>query len=67
MATQEAGKIVCPTCMGNKVLSGVCETSPEWDGVETPDQKESLSGMDTTGDICTPDVVCPTCHGKGYV
>lgn len=44
----------CPTCMGKKVIDGVCETSPEWQGTESDD-----------GMVCTPDAECPTCEGTG--
>jgi hypothetical protein len=53
--TKEIKKEVCPTCMGKKVIEGICETSSEWQG-KTPD-----------GQVCTPDQKCPTCKGKGYV
>jgi len=45
----------CPTCLGKKVIEGICETSSEWQG-RTQD-----------GQMCTPDQTCPTCQGKGYV
>jgi len=51
----EKKKSACPTCMGNKIIAGVCETSGEWQG-KTED-----------GQVCTPDQTCPTCKGKGYV
>ncbi len=44
----------CPTCQGKKVIEGVCETSPEWQG---PDSEDGM--------ICTPEEVCPTCGGSG--
>ena len=43
----------CPTCQGKKVIEGVCETSPEW------------QGEDDDGMVCTPETKCPTCHGTG--
>ncbi len=48
----------CPTCMGQKIIPGTCETSQEW------------QGADDTGDLdsqYTPDEPCPTCDGKGYI
>ena len=48
----------CPTCQGMKVIHGVCETSPEWRGTSGDDNHDDMH--------CTPDQVCPTCHGKGY-
>lgn len=51
----EKKKTACPTCMGKKVIDGICETSGEWRG-KTED-----------GQVCTPDQTCPTCKGKGYV
>ena len=48
-------KETCPTCMGKKVIDGVCETSSEWQG-KSPD-----------GQMCTPDQKCPTCDGKGVI
>jgi hypothetical protein len=50
----KAPQDVCPTCQGNKVIPGVCETSNEWQG-------------DDDNQICTPDQPCPTCKGTGYV
>jgi DnaJ-class molecular chaperone len=43
----------CPTCQGKKVIEGVCETSPEW------------QGEDDDGMVCTPETKCPTCQGTG--
>lgn len=56
MITKETKKEQCPTCMGKKVIEGVCEVSGEWEGIKTED-----------GQVCTPDNACPTCKGKGYV
>ncbi|MDD2467896.1 MAG: ankyrin [Desulfobulbus sp.] len=67
MSTQEAGKTVCPTCMGKTVIDGVCETSSEWEGIKTPEQQECTVGANCSGQVCTPDTPCPTCQGKGYV
>jgi len=67
MTTQESGKTVCPTCMGKKVISGVCETSSEWEGIKTPDQQECGPDTNCSGQVCTPDTPCPTCGGKGCV
>jgi hypothetical protein len=53
--TKEKKKTPCPTCMGKKVIEGVCETSGEW------------QGKNEDGQVCTPDQKCPTCKGKGYV
>ena len=44
----------CPTCQGKKIIDGICEVSPEWQGVH---------GEDDT--ICTPEAQCPTCEGSG--
>ena len=52
---QEKKNTVCPTCMGKKVIEGVCETSNEWQ-CKIED-----------GQVCTPDQKCPTCKGKGYI
>lgn len=53
----EEKRTPCPTCQGQKVIPGVCETSSEWTGTQG----------DGTDDMqCTPDQVCPTCNGKGY-
>lgn len=46
----------CPTCMGNKIIPGVCESSQEWTGSNNEDDMQ-----------CTPDEQCPTCNGNGYV
>ena len=67
MSANEAGKTVCPTCMGKKVISGICETSSEWEGLKTPDQEGSTQDSNLSGQICTPDTQCPTCGGKGYI
>ncbi|MDD2462619.1 MAG: ankyrin [Desulfobulbus sp.] len=67
MTTHEAEKTVCPTCIGGKVLSGVCETSSEWEGINSPDQQERDPESSGSGQVCTPDTPCPTCGGKGYV
>ncbi|MBM9614257.1 ankyrin [Desulfobulbus rhabdoformis] len=67
MSTPQNDQTVCPTCMGKKVISGVCETSSEWDGIKTPDQEECTSDSDCSGQVCTPDTQCPTCKGTGYV
>jgi len=53
--TQEAKKEACPTCMGKKVIDGICETSSEW------------KGKNEDGQVCTPTQECPTCKGKGFV
>ena len=54
----EEKRTQCPTCQGKKIIEGVCETSSEWSG----------TGDDAHDDMqCTPDQVCPTCNGKGYV
>lgn len=52
----EENKKQCPTCMGLKIIPGVCETSGEWSGAD-----------DDMGSQCTPDEACPTCKGEGYV
>lgn len=47
----------CPTCQGQGMIPGVCESSQEWCG-----------SLDDGDDMhCTPDQVCPTCEGKGEV
>jgi len=53
----EEKRTPCPTCQGQKVIPGVCETSSEWTGT----QGDNADDMQ-----CTPDQVCPTCNGKGY-
>ncbi len=52
----EETKKQCPTCMGQKIIPGVCETSGEWSGTGDDGDQQ-----------CTPDEECPTCLGKGYV
>lgn len=52
----EENKKQCPTCMGEGIIPGVCETSQEWCG--SGDQEDMQ---------CTPDEKCPTCSGTGYV
>ena len=54
----DLNKKPCPTCSGHKVIQGVCETSPEWRG--------STGAVANDDSKCTPDSICPTCHGKGY-
>lgn len=48
----------CPTCQGQKIISGICETSSEWRGNDGDDPLDDSQ--------CTPDQECPTCLGKGY-
>ena len=58
---------MCPNCMGKKTIDGVCEVSPEWEGIKTPDQEVCTSDNVCAGQLCTPDAICPVCNGKGYV
>jgi len=67
MITQETKKEVCPTCMGKSVIAGICEVSSEWEGIKTPEQEVCISDDSCPGQLCTPDAICPTCHGTGYV
>lgn len=48
---------VCPTCQGEKIIEGVCQSSSEWHGTG----QDEFEGMH-----CTPDQECPTCQGTGY-
>lgn len=48
-------------------IKGVCEVSPEWEGIKTPDQEACTSDDVCAGQFCTPDTICPTCDGKGFV
>ncbi len=52
----EKNKKQCPTCMGMKVIPGVCESSQEWSGTSDQDEMQ-----------CTPEEDCPTCEGTGYI
>lgn len=67
MTTQEMSKDICPTCMGKTVIEGICEVSAEWEGIKTSDQKLCTADTICAGQLCTPDAICPTCNGKGYV
>ena len=66
-AAQKGKDEECPTCMGKTVIEGVCEVSAEWEGIKTAEQKVCTSDTICAGQLCTPDAICPTCNGKGYV
>jgi hypothetical protein len=55
----QENKKICPTCQGKKVVQGTCECDVEWRGTQRGDEWEDCQ--------CTPEVVCPVCHGKGFV
>lgn len=67
MVTQDAQREVCPTCMGKKVIEGICEVSGEWGGIKTEDGQACTPDDACAGQICTPTTTCPTCEGKGVV
>lgn len=67
MAASATNRITCPTCAGKKVIPGICEVSPEWEGIKTPEQEACSTQSLCPGQICTPETVCPTCGGKGFV
>ena len=63
-----ADRGVCPTCMGKKIIEGVCEVSPEWEGIKNEKQELVCTENNIcSGELCTPDTPCPTCNGKGYI
>lgn len=67
MNIQETKRETCPTCAGMTFIKGICEVSPEWEGIKTPDQEVCTSDDVCAGQLCTPDTICPTCNGKGFV
>ena len=54
----DKSRVNCPTCLGEKVIPGICEVSSEWRGSNADDALDDS--------VCTPDQKCPTCDGKGY-
>ncbi|MEW6518848.1 MAG: ankyrin [Thermodesulfobacteriota bacterium] len=57
--TQEKNTSICPTCAGEKVITGTCTCDMEWRGTQEDDNWEDCQ--------CTPEVQCPTCHGTGVI
>jgi len=57
----------CPTCMGGIVIHGICEVRAEWEGIKTAEKELCTPNNIFAGQLCTPDAICPTCNGKGYV
>jgi hypothetical protein len=61
-------QVVCPNCLGKKVIEAICEVSPEWEGIKNEDQELNCTPDNIcSGQICTTDNTCLVCNGKGYV
>jgi len=58
MAEQKTKK-ECPECCGKKNIPGVCECASEWRGTQIGEEWNDCQ--------CTPDIICPTCNGRGYI
>ena len=52
-------KKTCPACQGTTIIKGECVCDMEWRGTQKDDDWDDCQ--------CTPDQMCKTCFGKGFV